>query len=187
MAEQITSQQQDGESTADWQQREADASKYLDLCARLDEERYMILWLCNVHRNSVSYPNSDADTLQKIQQQLPKASNLISIAYTWTLLEGGGFDPEEKWVPEDQRLEVRAWQHVRDTCAGPPGVRAAACYDAFDQYMTGSSEAISGLRQNCQWDASSIELAEGMNLNFFIFAQNVVRQAYECAAGNRAP
>lgn len=186
MATQITTQQL-GESTADWQKRESDAQHYLALQSRLMEERDMIGWLCTVHRHAVRYPNAKPGTVQKIQAQLNKASNLISITYIWALLDEGGFKDTTQWVTADERLELKAWKHVRHTGAHAPRGRASKYRNEFDQYMTGNSAALSGLRQNCTWDANSIELRDGMNHNFFTFAQNMVQKALGCSANNNVP
>jgi len=186
MATQITSQQQ-GESTADWKKREADAKNYLALQARLMNERDMIGWLCTVHRQAVKYQNVDPTITQKIQNQLNQASNLISITYVWALLDEGGFKENTQWVSADERLELKAWKHVRHTGAHAPGSRANGYRNEFDQYMNGTTAAVSGLRQNCTWDANSIHLTDGMNYSFFQFAQNIVNKSLGCSANNNVP
>ena len=186
MTTQITTQKP-GETTADWQTRALDAQNYLALQSRFMEEGYMILWLCKIHRNSVQYPNADPATVQKIQTQLNKTSNLISIIYIWALLDEGGFKETTQWVSADERLELKAWKHVRHTGAHAPGGRANTCRDEFDQYMRGTSAALSGLRVNCKWDSNSIELKDGMNSSFFLFAQDMVRKAFERSANNNLP
>ena len=186
MPAQITTQQP-GESAADWQSREKDAQNYFALQSRLMGERDMIGWLCTVHRRAVQYPNVDAAIIQKIQNQLNQASNLISITYIWALLDEGGFNEKTQWVSADERLELKAWKHVRHTGAHAPGGRANGYRNEFDQYMTGTSAAISGLRQNITWNANSIQLADSINYNFFQFAQNMVQKALGCSANNNAP
>ena len=186
MTTRITTQQQ-GELAVDWQRRETDAQNFLALQSRLMEERDMIGWLCTVHRRAVQYPNVDLATVQRIQNQLNQASNLISITYIWALLDEGGFKETTRWVSADERLELKAWKHVRHTGAHAPGGRANGYRNEFDQYMTGTSAALSGLRQNCTWDADSIELTDGMNHSFFMFSQNMVQKALGCSANNNVP
>jgi hypothetical protein len=186
MTTQITTQQQ-SESTADWQKREDDAQNYLALHSRLMHERDMIGWLCTVHRNTVKYQKVDPAITQKIQNQLNNASNLIAITYIWALLDEGGFKENTQWVSADERLELKAWKHVRHTGAHAPGSRANGYYNDFDQYMSGTSAAISELRQNCTWDANSIQLTDGMNHSFFQFAQKMVQKALGHNANNNVP
>lgn len=186
MAAQITTQQQ-GESASDWQKREADAQNYLSLQQRLMDERDMIGWLCTVHRNTVKYQQVDPAITQKIQNQLNNANNLIAITYIWALLDEGGFKETTKWVSADERLELKAWKHVRHTAAHAPGSRANRYRSEFDQYMNGTSAAASGLRQNCTWNANSIKLNDGMNYNFFQFAQSMVQKALGNSANNNIP
>jgi hypothetical protein len=186
MTAQITTQEP-RESAADWQSRETDAQNYFAIQSRLMEERDMIGWLCTVHRRAVQYSNVDAAITQKIQNQLSQASNLISITYIWALLDEGGFNENTQWVSADERLELKAWKHVRHTGAHAPGGRANRYRNEFDEYMTGTSAAISGLRQNCTWDVNSIQLADGMNYNFFQFAQDMVKKALGRSANNNAP
>jgi len=179
----ITVQQQ-GESTADWQEREGNAQNYLALQSRLMDERDMIGWLCTVHRNAVKYQKIDPAITKKIQNQLNDASNLIAITYIWALLEEGGFKESTQWVSADESLELKAWKHVRHTGAHAPGSRANGYRNEFDQYMNGTTAAASGLRQNCTWDASSIQLSDGMNYSFFQFSQNMVSKALGHSANN---
>lgn len=182
----ITSQQR-GESTDDWRKREADARNYLALQSRLAEEYAMIGWLCTIHRNVVSYPNADPADVQKIQRQLDKASNLIAITYIWALLDEGGFNENAQWVSADDRLELKAWKHVRHTGAHAPGKRAGRYHKEFDQYMKGRSSDSSGLRQNCRSDTNSIELADGMSYSFFTFARHMVDKALGASANYKGP
>ena len=182
----ITSRQQN-ESAVEWQKREADAQAYLALKTRLMNEKDMIGWLCTVHRNKVQYENAPAKTVKKIQGQLNRASNLLSLAYLWALLEEGGFNENCTWVSESDRLELKAWKHVRHTGAHAPGGRARGYYSEFDQFMTQKEQGASGLRQNCKWDANSIELTDGMNHSFFSFASNLIDKALGHSANGNVP
>jgi len=166
MARPITTQQ-DGENDDDYQKRKTDAENYLALQKRLMDEQNMIGWLCTIHRNAVQYASVDSSITQNIQQQLNRASNLVSITYIWALLDEGGFNENTHWVTADERLELKAWKHVRHTGAHAPGSRANRYRNEFDQYMSGTLGAISGLRQNCTYDANSINLSDGMNGSFF--------------------
>lgn len=106
---------------------------------RLMDEQDMIGWLCTVHRNAVHYPKNP-EASEEIQKQLNRASNLICLAYVWALLEEHGFNENNQWIRPNERLELKAWKHVRHTGAHAPGGRAKRYYDEFDQFMN-SSEA----------------------------------------------
>ncbi|MDH3669560.1 MAG: hypothetical protein OES46_00140 [Gammaproteobacteria bacterium] len=173
------------ESDELWKIRELEAQNLLALQNRLMvEERDMIGWLCTVHRNKVDYPNAKPEDVKRIQEQLNKASNLISLTYIWALLDEGGFDEHCKWVSAEERLELKAWKHVRHTGAHAPGSRAKRYSKEFEDFMT-NRNGPSGLKQNCQWTKSSIDLKDGMNMQFFLWVQEMVKKALgHCANGN---
>jgi len=145
----------------------------LALSERLCDERDMIGWLCTVHRHSVNYPNKP-ETRRKVQDQLSKASNLIALTYIFALLEEGDFTVDDKWIRPSDRLELKAWKHVRNTGAHAPGSRATGQRDSFDEFMKADGKGISGLKQNCQFTQDSITLGDisGSFLSFAIYLVN---------------
>jgi len=111
------------------------------------DESEMIGWLCTVHRNSVRY-NNNPEATKKIQGQLNHASNLIVLAYIWALLDEQDFNEHNHWIRPRDRLELKAWKHVRHTGAHAPGGRANRYFDEFNDFMTSDYPGTSGLRQN---------------------------------------
>jgi len=175
-----------GETAADWQQRESDLKASLALKHRLEVvEGEMIKWLCTGLRAVVKYPGVvDPAKISAIQAQLNKASDYLAIIYIWALLDEHGFGEGSRWVTSDRQLELAAWKHVRHTGAHAPGQRARHRRQEFEDYMTGQSQALSGLRQNCTWSANSIALNSGMSYDFFRFAVNAVNEALSNSANH---
>lgn len=157
----------------------------LDLQERLGSERDMIGWLCTVHRNQVHYKDNPSAS-SEIQEQLNRASNLISLAYMFALLEEHGFDERSPWLTADEQLELKAWKHIRHTGAHAPGGRAHRYAQEFENYMTSSGAGLSGLKQNCTYTATSINLKDGMNYRFFEFVVALIQKALgRCASDLR--
>ncbi|MDH3634505.1 MAG: hypothetical protein OES20_07350 [Gammaproteobacteria bacterium] len=163
-----------------------ETDKLLALQKRLMDESDMIGWLCTVHRNAVRYSNNPEAT-KKIQGQLNHASNLIALAYIWALLDEQDFNEHNHWIRPRDRLELKAWKHVRHTGAHAPGGRANRYFDEFNEFMTSDYSGISGLRQNCEFTDRSITLADTMNYRFFQFVQNLVKIAIGHCANNNEP
>lgn len=158
-------------------------NKLLALKKRLLEEHDMIGWLCTVHRNTVKYSNNP-DATKKIQAQLNKASNLISLAYIWAILDEQGFNENNRWIQPKARLELKAWKHIRHTGAHAPGARATRYYNEFNEFMESTDSGLSGLQKNCEYTDNSISLSDMMNYNFFQFIQNLVDTAIGYCANN---
>lgn len=163
-----------------------ETQQLLALQKRLMDESDMIGWLCTVHRNSVNY-NNNPSAAKKVQGQLNHASNLISLAYIWALLDEQGFNENNHWIKSSDRLELKAWKHVRHTGAHAPGKRANGYVDEFNEFMEGSNQGKSGLKQNCKYTDSSILLSDGMNYRFFQFVQHLVQLAIGHCANNSEP
>ena len=153
--------------------------------SRLGDEQNMIGWLCTVHRNKVTFKDNP-DAVKEIQEQLNHAANLISLAYIWAILDESGFNEHNKWISADNRLELKAWKHIRHTGAHAPSGRAKVYYDEFNEFMT-SGTSTSGLKQNCAWDANSISLTDGMNFRFFMWTRDLVQQAVGFCANDNEP
>lgn len=164
---------------------EEETKELLALQKRLMDERDMIGWLCTVHRNKVTYPNNPRAT-KTIQDQLNRASNLISLAYVWALLEEAGFNEHNKWISSQERLELKAWKHIRHTGAHAPGGRASRYRDEFGEFMN-SGVGTSLLKQNCNWTANFIDLKDGMNFQFFQWTLELVKKAIAYCANNNKP
>jgi hypothetical protein len=147
----------------------------LALSERLSDERDMIGWLCTLHRHAVNYPNNP-EARKKVQGQLNKASNLIALTYIFALLEEGDFTVYDKWIKPSDRLELKAWKHVRNTGAHAPGTRATGQRDSFDEFMKGDDKGRSGLKQNCQFTQDSITLGD-ISGDFLSFAIDLVKVA----------
>jgi len=160
--------------------------RLVDLQTRLMDEREMIGWLCTVHRNRVHYENNP-EASKKIQEQLNQATNLISLAYIWALLDEQGFNEHNKWIKKSHRLELKAWKHIRHTGAHTPSGRATHYYKEFNEFMQSLDQGISGLKQGCKYTDDSINLADGMNYYFFNFVQSLVQTAIEHCANNNEP
>lgn len=165
---------------------EQETQELLALQKRLMDECDMIGWLCTVHINRVQYQNNP-EASKRIQGQLNQAANLIVLTYIWALLEEHGFNEHNKWISEKNRLELKAWKHVRHTGAHAPGRRAKRYYDEFNEFMTSPDQGTSGLKQNCQYTEDSITLNDGMNYNFFGFVEHLVINAIEHCANNNEP
>jgi len=165
---------------------EQETQKLLALQQRLMNERDMIGWLCTGYRNVVQY-NNNPEVSRRIQEQLNKAANLIALVYIWALLEENDFNENNRWIKKSQRLELKAWKHVRHTGAHAPGGRADGYKDEFDEFMTSSDQGLSGLKQNCQYTSDSISLSDGMNYRFFQFVENLVSTAIGHCANNNEP
>ena len=158
----------------------------LDLNKRLMNESNMIGWLCTVHLNKVEYQNNP-QAAKVIQEQLNKASSLISLAYIWALLDEQGFNENNKWIRPNDRLELKAWKHIRHTGAHAPSGRAVRYANEFNEFMNSDFEGISGLKQNCEYTDNSINLNHLMNYNFFQFIQYLIKIAIgHCANDNLA-
>ncbi len=56
----------------------AETMALLDFLNRLQEEYYLILWMCRVHLNAVSLP-ATSPCRGQIQEQLTRANGLISL------------------------------------------------------------------------------------------------------------
>jgi hypothetical protein len=165
---------------------EEETKSLLALQKRLMDESDMIGWLCTVYRNRVHYKNNHQAST-KIQEQLNQAANLISLAYIWALLDEQGFNEHNQWVKKSQRLELKAWKHIRHTGAHAPGGRAKRYYREFHEFMESPDQGISGLKQNCQYTENSINLADGINYQFFSFVKNLVATAIGLCANNITP
>ena len=124
--------------------------------------------------------------VKEIQHQLNRAANLISLAYIWAILDESGFNEHSEWITSHNRLELKAWKHVRHTGAHAPTGRADGYYDEFDEFMTDGTSS-SGLKENCKWDADSIELTDGMNFRFFMWIRGLVQQAVGFCANDKKP
>lgn len=125
-----------------------ETKKLQELQKRLMDEQNMIGWLCTVHRNKVEYKNNPTAT-REIQEQLNQASNLISLAYVWAILDEHEFNENNKWIEAKYRIELKAWKHVRHTGAHAPGGRAHRYFDEFNEFMESDQSGISGLKKNC--------------------------------------
>ena len=158
----------------------------LGIQKRLMDESDMIGWLCTVHRNTVQYKNNPIAT-KTIQEQLNKASNLISLAYVWAILDEHGFNENNKWIKPNDRLELKAWKHVRHTGAHAPGARAHRFFDEFNEFMESDYAGLSGLKNNCTYTENSISLKDGMNYRFFEFVKNLVQTAIGYCANDNIP
>jgi len=165
---------------------EEETHQLLALQKRLMDERNMLGWLCTVHRNKVHYKDNP-DASKEVQEQLNQASNLISLAYIWALLEEHGFNENNKWIKPSDRLEFKAWKHVRHTGAHAPGSRANGYKNEFNDFMNTDAARTSGLKQNYQYTDYSITFADGMNYQFFSFSQNLVNTAIGHCANNNEP
>ncbi|PSN10255.1 hypothetical protein C7293_28820 [filamentous cyanobacterium CCT1] len=165
---------------------EEETMRLLALKKRLMEESNTIGWLCTVHRNRVHYENNP-EASKKIQEQLNQATNLISLAYIWALLDEQGFNEHNKWIKKSQRLELKAWKHIRHTGAHAPSGRARNYYKEFNEFMESPDQGISGLKQNCKYTGDSIDLVDGMNYRFFNFVQNLIQTAIGHCANNNKP
>ena len=165
---------------------EAETNQLIALQKRLMDESNMIGWLCTVHRNTVNYKNNPA-AAKEVQEQLNHASNLISLAYIWALLDEHGFNENNHWIKPKDRLELKAWKHVRHTGAHAPGSRANGYFTDFNTFMEANGQGMSGLKQNCTYTENSISLADGMNYRFFQFIQNLVQTAFGHCANNNEP
>ncbi|MDH5740134.1 MAG: hypothetical protein OEY77_07405 [Nitrospira sp.] len=146
----------------------------------------MIGWLCTVHRHRVQYPNNP-EASKEIQAQLNKASNLICLAYVWAILDEQGFNEHNHWIRPRDRLELKAWKHIRHTGAHAPGGRAMRYRDEFNEFMASDGQGLSGLKQNCTFTENSLDLRDGMNYRFFQFVQELVRTAIGHCANNNEP
>ncbi len=165
---------------------ETETNQLLKLNERLMDENDMIGWLCTVHSNKVHYPNHP-EASKKIQSQLNQASNLICLAYIWALLDEHGFNENNTWIRTNERLELKAWKHIRHTGAHAPGGRANRYANEFDQLMSSPESGVSGLKQNCTFTANSIKLNESMNYRFFEFVKNLIQTAIGHCANNNIP
>jgi hypothetical protein len=163
-----------------------ETQELLALQKRLMDESNMLGWLCTVHRNKVQYKNNPVAT-SEIQEQLNRASTLISLAYIWALLDEHGFNEHNKWISTGDRLELKAWKHVRHTGAHAPGGRATGYYDEFDDFMQSDGAGTSGLRQNCDYTDTSVSVTDGMNYRFFQYIQGLVQTAIGNCANNIDP
>lgn len=165
---------------------EAETKQLLELNKRLMDESDMIGWLCTVHSNKVHYTNNP-DASKKIQLQLNQASNLICLAYVWALLDEHGFNENNKWIRSNERLELKAWKHIRHTGAHAPGSRANGYANEFDQFMSSPEPGASGLKQNCLFTTDSIQLSDGMSYHFFKFVNSLMQTAIGHCANNNEP
>jgi len=165
---------------------EKETQKLLAVSKRLMDEKNMIGWLCTVHSSKVQIKDNPKAS-KDIQEQLNKASNLISLAYMWALLDESGFNEKNKWISSQDRLELKAWKHVRHTGAHAPGGRANGYYKAFNKFMNSDGAGMSGLKQNCTFTDTSIDLTDGMNTQFFLFIENLVQQAIGYCANDKKP
>ena len=165
---------------------EEESLKLLSLKQRLLEEQDMIEWLCTVHRNKVYYPDNPEAT-KKIQEQLNKASTLISLAYIWAILEEYDFNEHNRWIHPKIKLELKAWKHIRHTGAHAPGSRAKRYYDEFNEFMESQDSSLSGLEKNCQYSENSINLGDMMDYQFFRFIQNLVDTVLGYCANHDSP
>lgn len=165
---------------------EVETKKLLAVSKRLNDEKDMIGWLCTVYRNKVFYSNSPEET-RRIQEQLNRASTLISLAYIWALLDESGFDENNEWISPQDRDELKAWKHVRHTGAHAPGTRALRYKNEFDTFMQDEYAGVSGLRQNCTFTDNTINLRDGMGYQFFTFILDLTQKAIGNCAGNREP
>lgn len=167
-------------------QNEEETSQLLALQRRLMDESNMIGWLCTVHRNRVHYQNNP-DASRSIQIQLNKASNLLCLAYVWALLDEQGFNEHNHWIRPQDRIELKAWKHVRHTGAHAPGGRAKRYRDEFNAFMASDYQGLSGLKQNCDFTDDTLELRDGINYRFFQFVQHLVQIAIGHCANNNEP
>ena len=157
----------------------------LDLKQGLMAIRDMVGWLCTNHRYAVNYKNNPEAT-KRIQSQLDAAAEFIHVIYIYSILDEAGFKPTNKWISSDDKLEYKAWAHIRHTGAHSPGGRANGYRNEFDSFMSSNQNSKSGLKQNCTWDANSITLPYAMSYRFFEFANYLVDQAIGyCANGNQ--
>jgi len=124
--------------------------------------------------------------VQEIQEQLNCAVNLISLAYIWAILDESGFNEKNKWITSYNRLELKAWKHVRHTGAHAPTGRAKGYKAEFDEFMTNGTGS-SGLKENCKWDANYIELNDGMNFRFLTRIRDLVQKAVGFCSNNNMP
>ena len=168
-------------------ENEEETNELVELMNRLSDERGMIGWLCTVHKNKVQLPNQpDPEVAKGIQEQLSRASNLISLAYIWALLDESGFNERSKWISTQDRLELKAWKHIRHTGAHAPSGRAKVYYDEFDEFMSAAT-GTSGLKENCRWTTDRIDLTDGMNYRFFEWVRGLIQNAVAYCAGDNAP
>ena len=165
---------------------EEETQNLLGLQKRLMDELHMIGWLCTVHRNKVDYKNNPEAT-KEVQAQLNKASNLISLVYVWALLDEHGFNENIIWISSNDQLELKAWKHIRHTGAHAPGGRAHRYFDEFNEFMESEYVGISGLKKNCTYTETSVNLTDGMNYRFFEFARNLVNKAIGHCANDNLP
>lgn len=163
-----------------------ETQELLGLQRRLMDEHNMIGWLCSVHRNKVEYKNNP-ETTKEVQKQLNQANNLISLAYIWALMDEQGFNENNKWIRPKDRLELKAWKHIRHTGAHAPGGRANRYVAEFNQFMESDYAGLSGLKQNCEYTENSISLSDGMSYRFFEFAKHLVQLAIGHCANNNEP
>lgn len=167
-------------------QNEVETKQLMELNKRLMNESDMIGWLCTVHSNQVHYTNNPGAS-KKIQLQLDRANNLICLAYVWALLDEHGFNENNKWIRPNERLELKAWKHIRHTGAHAPGSRANRYANEFDLFMSLPETGVSGLKQNCLFTVNSIELSNGMSYQFFKFVNNLIQTAIGHCANNNEP
>ena len=153
----------------------------------LMDVRDMVGWLCTGHRYSVNYANNPSAT-QRIQQQLDVAAEFIHVIYIYSILDEAGFKPSNKWISSYDKMEFKAWIHIRHTGAHTPGGRAQMYYQDFDDFMTSNQNSKSGLKPNCAWTATAITLPYAMSFHFFEFVSELLRNAIgHCANGNQPP
>jgi len=165
-------------------ENEKELGELWKLNERISDECEMIGWLCTVHSNKVYYQNNPTTT-KKVQDQLDKASTLISLVYIWALMEEHGFTETNKWLNSYDKLELKAWKHIRHTGAHAPGSRAKIYYKEFNEFMSSDYQGESLLKKNCKYDANSIQLANSMNYYFFQFIQRLIMKAIgHCANCN---
>jgi hypothetical protein len=148
----------------------------LDLKTRLASIQDMLGWLCTDHRFRVNYPKSNEAT-KRIQSQVDIASEFINTIYVYSILDEAGFKLSNKWMDTDDKLEFKAWVHIRHTGANTPEGRANVYYQKFDNFMNSTNAGMSGLKQNCTWTADSIILPYARSFKFFLFATNLVDKA----------
>ena len=163
-----------------------ETKKLLEIQRRLMDESAMIGWLCTVHRNRVQYANNPVAE-KEIQDHLNRASNLISLTYIWALLDEHEFNEHNKWIRPNDKLELKAWKHIRHTGAHAPGGRATRYFDEFNEFMESANQGISGLKKNCDYTINSISLIDGMNFRFFEFVKNLIITAIGYCANDNLP
>ncbi|MBL1320657.1 MAG: hypothetical protein COA63_006300 [Methylophaga sp.] len=98
-----------------------------------------------------------------------------------------GFNENNYWIKPKDRLELKAWKHVRHTGAHAPGKRANGYVNEFNEFMEGDTHGMSGLKQNCTYTDNSITLTDGMNYRFFQFVQHLTQLAIGHCANNSEP